>query len=432
MWGMNSLRKYMFICVLLYCVFIFHNQIIKNVDVNLEHKVIKLNKDINIPVNSIEINTKEIKMPYHNQSSMEEEITRLLVQHHASSFVKRKFDLHEISYALNLHKNLNKDDRLKSISMMVFNSAQICLFDNFISHLKMLKPFSNIHDSDNRYGNNKQDNNHLVFPPLIIFGLDINAYHFCNKISNNINEESHHKKIHITCVAPIVETNMKSHKSYDSSLSVEYGDMNYREAVWLKPMLLSLLLTSQLFNMCIIVDVDIVFYKPLNLNHILKMKRNDKSVIMSACEIENEVTTANTGFLIVFQEGINAINNWTSITRFPPPIDDQASFRQKISRKKPHLIECFPHDYIKLTCSCEEEDITKCKENNNFKMTESPSSLALHCTEVPNKTYALDLIGLWHPQFTSHNDCKYGVSESWWKKHPKQSLLWKQKGIFNQ
>jgi hypothetical protein len=51
----------------------------------------------------------------------------------------------------------------------------------------------------------------------------------------------------------------------------------------------------------------------------------------------------------------------------------------------------------------------------------------VHCTEVPNKTKTLDARGFWKPALTSHNNCSYGVDESWWKKHPKQKAAAEEK-----
>jgi len=263
------------------------------------------------------------------------------------------------------------------VSFTVANAPQICILDNFISHLSRLEP--------QRRG--------LVFPPFLIFTLDQATQSFCEQLldARPIEKRTLEGHLSLRCVAPLGSV-------ASSPRSIDFGDPAYRVAVWMKPMLLALMLSSNMFS-ALLTDIDIVVLKPW-------ISIPSAASLELACEVDGDLLTGNTGFILATQSArtLKLVKSWATIARFPPPADDQASFRARIARAHPDALKCFAANFLQLGCKC----ASPC------------TAFAVHCTESPNKTRDLDALGFWAPILTSHGDCRYGVSDQWWKTHPKQ------------
>jgi len=286
-------------------------------------------------------------------------------------------------------------------AIVVLTGAHACLFDNFVSHLVRLQPLAT---------------GSLVFPPLAVFPLDWEAFGWCKQIIEN--DEVHTSKIFALCVSPANNTK-ELHKS--DQPQVVFGDAAYRTAVWMKPMLLSMALTVGDYSV-LVTDVDIVYLRPplvLNAARFRTLAAPmpasslrgsiDKHVhIEVACEVDGNLATANTGLIFSWAGSLPAIDQWSTVLRMPPVMDDQAAFRRKVSASVDlaESVACLPRDNFKLRCSCGGQ---QCDDQ----------VIAVHCTEVPNKTASLEASSLWAAKYTNPSQCRYGVGPAWWKSHPK-------------
>ncbi len=75
-----------------------------------------------------------------------------------------------------------------------------------------------------------------------------------------------------------------------------------------------------------VVDVDIVFLKPISLRSVLQ-----HSAIEMGCENPFDRAYANTGFLIAYEGSEVLVSAWTRFSKFPPIADDQQAFRLRVS-----------------------------------------------------------------------------------------------------
>jgi hypothetical protein len=288
-------------------------------------------------------------------------------------------------------------------AIAVLTGAHACLFDNFVSHLMRLQQPS--------LGG-------LVFPPLAVFSLDLEAEGWCKRISRAANVDAT-GGLFLLCASPANAT--KEHRATDMP-QVFFGDAAYRSAVWMKPMLLSMALSAGDFSV-LVNDVDIVWLRPPLVLHTARFRTPTPSnppnnlrsrvfhpVIEVACELGEALATANTGLIFSWAGSQSVVDRWATIARLPPPADDQAAFRQKvgIAAEFAGRVACLSSDKFKMRCSCNGR---QCDDR----------VVAVHCTEVANKTFSLEAGGFWAPKLMNQGHCRYGVGPAWWKSHPKAS-----------
>lgn len=136
-----------------------------------------------------------------------------------------------------------------------------------------------------------------------------------------------------------------------------------------------------------------------------------------ACEVAGSLADANTGLVFAWAgaKTAEAVDRWATTARFPPPGDDQAAFRQRLVRLPPlppPTLACLPPHLYRLRCECAATTAAGPCDS---------SVVAVHCTEVANKTQSLRDAGLWAPALTGHGDCRYGVSDEWLSKNTKKA-----------
>jgi hypothetical protein len=325
-------------------------------DNKLEARPLFLNKKLDLDDIEPEARSQDLKNQLSTSQSQQLEIY---------------FSLNDVARHLidALHATLKRDKIDRALSITVVNKAQICLLDNFIAHLGMLSS---------------------AFPPLVVFCLDQESFHVCCALKR-LTQYDH---LWIRCASP--------HSSAPvSPATVLFGDSNYRSAVWMKPLLLEISLATNVT--VLITDIDIVFLKSPRWNAVKSAQ------FQMACEVPGDRGSANTGFIVATPKARAAVTEWTRIARFPPSIDDQSAFRQRIARINPEWVKCLPSEQFRMGCKC----------NSDLKEACGDKVVAVHCTLSPNKPDSLLRASLWHPIITSHENCSFGVPQSWWNSHPK-------------